>query len=217
MNKQEPEPQAEPPYYSLDTSLFTGTFRYFDRGKSPVLVRGKIHQSDERYSLSKTERDIEPVSIPKGTRTYLQMKPYVLVPDIRLTVGLYPQPKHYADQPEAIGEVLVAHEEPKKKEIEIGQAQAWYYREDKTLTIWECFLESFVRDEDTPLSADENMRGLWTGFEHFLTRHFPQMQRIITPFDEPLFEREEYQQFLRSKGYQPVAKAAYGKEITRTS
>lgn len=216
MNKQEPEPQAEPPHYTLDTSLFEGTFRYFDRGESPVLVRGKIHQGEERYSLTRTELDIEPISIPRGTRTYLHMKPCVFVPDIRLTIGLCPKSKHYADQIDARGEVRGVHEQPQMKEVERGRAQAWYYHQDKTLTLWECFLASFVRDTTlAELAEDQNMHGLWTGFEHVLAGHFPQAQRILTPFDDPLFDRAEYQPFLASLGYQPRAKAAFWKPIHR--
>jgi hypothetical protein len=196
----------EQPYYTLDIGLFEGIFRYF--GSEPVQVRGKIHEETERYSSDKTELDIEPVSIRAGMRTYLHLKPYVLIPDIRLTVGLYSQPRPTG----AIGEVIASREQPRMKEIEIGQVQAWSYP-DGTVTIWECFLEQFVRDRT--LGEDENMRCLWTGCESFLREHFPSVQRIVTPFDEPLFEREEYQQFLRTLGYRPVAKAAFGKEIAR--
>ncbi len=204
----------EPPYYTLDTSLFQGIFRYFSRGREQVMVRGKIHESSEQYSLSKTEREIEPVSIAAGTRTYMHLKPYVQVPDIRLEVGLYPYPKQFKDHLPAIGEVTEAREQESMKEIGIGQAQAWSYP-DGTLVIWECFLEGHFRD--MPLLYDQNMKGLWTGFESFLTTHFPQATRLVTPFNDPLFELEEYQQFLRILGYEPVAKAAYGKAITQTT
>jgi hypothetical protein len=213
-NRPEDQPYTEDPYYTLDTSLFSGTFRYFSRGRESVLVRGKVHRSEERYSLSKIELDIEPIATPRGTRTYLHMKPYVQVPNFTVTVDLHAQPKEYADQPPAIGTVRASHYQPKPREIEIGRAQAWYYPQARTLTIWECFIESSFRGK--PLLEDENMKHLWNSFENFLKTQFPDLHRIVTPFDEPLFQREEYQQFLASLGYEPVAKAAYGKDINRT-
>jgi hypothetical protein len=56
------------PYWTLDTSLFEGTFRYF--GPELVLVRGKAHTEQERYRKSD-----------------VNLKPFVLVPDIVLTTG----------------------------------------------------------------------------------------------------------------------------------
>jgi len=55
------------------------------------------------------------------------------------------------------------------------------------------------------------MKQLWTGTEQFLTAQFPDAKQIVTPFHDPLYEREEYQTFLRTYGFEPVAKAAYGK------
>jgi hypothetical protein len=31
--------------------------------------------------------------------------------------------------------------------VEIGQAQAWYYPQDSTIVLWECFLHEFVRKQ----------------------------------------------------------------------
>jgi hypothetical protein len=191
-------------YYTLDTSLFDGQFRHF--GSESVQVRGKVHQSEERYSLQKAETDIEPITTLRGTRTYIHMKPFVLVPDIRLTVGLYPTPTAEG----AIGEVLEAHER-KHREVEIGQAQAWYYPTDKTIVLWECFLHEFVRDK--PLLEDPNMTALWENVARFMQERFQEATRITTPFHDPLFETEEYHQFLSALSCQPVAKAAWGKPI----
>ena len=59
-------------------------------------------------------------------------------PDIVLTVGLYKEPKKYADKQEAIGETIASRSEG-LKEIQIGNAQAWYYPDDKMIVIWECY------------------------------------------------------------------------------
>jgi len=194
------------PYYTLDTSLFDGQFRYF--GDELVLVRGKVHIEQERYRLREADRDIEPITMLKGTRQYIHLKPFVLVPNITLTIGLYQQPTTEG----AIGEVLEAGEQ-KHREVEIGQAQAWYYPADTTIVLWECFLHEFVRDG--PLLEDSNTWDLWEHVARFLQEQFPEASRITTPFHDPIFETEEYHEFLRSLGNGPVAKAAWGKSINR--
>jgi hypothetical protein len=149
---------------------------------------------------------IEPIKTLRGTRTYIHMKPFVLVPDISLTVGLYPT----STERGAIGEVLEAHER-KHREVEIEQAQAWYYPQDRLIMLWECFLNNFVREK--PLLEDPNMRYLWEHVARSLQERFPEATRITTPFHDPLFDNEEYHQFLSALGYEPVAKAAWGKSI----
>ena len=115
-------------YWTLDTSLFNGQFRYF--GKELVQVRGKVHTEQERYRKSDINQEITPIAIPQGERTYLHMKPFVLIPDVILTVGLYPAPRSGGE----IGEVVGAQER-KMKEVEIGNMQAWAYP-DNTLVLW---------------------------------------------------------------------------------
>ena len=137
-------------YYTIDTALFTGQFRYF--GAEPVLVRGKAHTEQEHYRKSDVNLEITPISITQGERTYLHLKPFVLIPDIVLTIGLYPQ----AAPSGAIGEVVGAQER-KMKEVEMGSAQAWYYP-DGTLVLWECFLHSFAQDH--AIHKDPNMKAL---------------------------------------------------------
>ncbi len=193
------------PYWTLDTSLFEGTFRYF--GKEPMQVRGKVHTEQERYRKSDINREITPIAIKEGERTYLHMKPFVLIPDVILTVGLYPTPRPGGE----IGEVVSAQER-KQKEVEIGNTQAWSYP-DGTLVLWECFLHDFVRY--LPLPADPNMMALWQSVETFLASQFPQDERIVTTAFDPIFDRDEYQAFLTSLGYKQVAKAAWGKAIEK--
>ncbi len=210
--RKDDQPPAEQPYYSLDTSLFAGSFRYFSRSNEPVPVRGKVHTSEEQYSLRQAETEIVPIKTLKGQRSYFHLKPYVFVPDIRLTIGLYKKPKQYADQEPAIGEVIDSYEKPHMREQEIGQAQAWYYPMDKTIVLWECYLYEFVRE--TSLLEDPNMRDLWQGFERFLRTQCVGAERITTPSNDPIAEtREEYQQFLGALGFQPVAKSAWGKPL----
>ena len=198
-------------YWTLDTSLFEGTFRYF--GREPVQVGGKIHTQQERFYQRDINQEITPINISvepgtKAYRTYLHMKPFVLIPDIILTVGLYRDPRPDG----AIGEVIGAQER-KMKEVEIGNAQAWSYP-DGTLVLWECFLHDFVRIHALP--DDPNMAALWRSVEAFLLGQFSRAEQIVTTAFDPMFDRDEYQAFLTFLGYKQVAKAAWGKAIERT-
>jgi hypothetical protein len=214
MNKKKPEPAQEPPYYTLDTSLFRGRFKYFSGDSTePVLVRAKVHIAVEQYTLNRREQDIESVTTRRGTREYFHAKPYLLIPDITLTIDLYPQAKHFADQDPAIGQVTGSYEKHRMKEVEIGQMQAWYYKSDKTIVLWECLLHPNVLDK--PLRVDPNMKDLWGSFERFLSRECQGVEQITTHFHNPEYEIEEYQEFLATLGYRPVAKAAWAKAIEK--
>lgn len=203
----------EQPYWTHDTSLFSGTFAYFHN--EPVLVRGKLHLAEEAYSKSDIDLEIVPLVQKKGRCTYVQMNAYVLVPDITVTIGLYKQPKHYADQESAIGEVMGSQENPKMKEQEIGDGQAWYYPSDKTIVLWECGLYRYF--QQAPIQQDPNMSGLWTGFETFLKAQFTEADQIATTYADPDYNTDQYQQFLTTLDYRPHpgVKAAWSKKITK--
>jgi hypothetical protein len=139
------------------------------------------------------------------------MHPYVLDPKLTFTVGLYTKPKKFADQESPIGEVIGSNNEG-YREIQVGNAQAWYYHADKTIVLWECFFDHRFRKQ--PLPEDANMQKLWQSFEHWLIKQFPQSSTLATPFNDPIAESaEEYQAFLKTLGYSPLAKAAYGKKV----
>jgi len=191
-------------YYTLDTSLFDGTFRYF--GSDPVQVRGKVYQSEEKYRLQKAERAREPVHTLRGTRQHIDMRPFVSVRNVTLTIDLFGWPPTEG----ALGKVLNIIER-KPRWVEIGQVQAWYYPQDHLIVLWECFLHEFVREK--PLLEDSNMRALWESVARFLHERFPEAARITTPSHDPLFEMKKYHKFLSALGYQQVAKAAWGKSI----
>lgn len=191
------------PYWMEDIGLFEGTFRYTH--DEPRIVRARVYLSEEMYHLDALDQEIVPVALSTGTRTYLHLQPYLVVPDIRLTAALSPNP-----QPGGAIGAVVAAEERGGRQQPIGKAQAWCYPVDGTLVIWEAFLESFARD--APLGSDANMRLLWLGVEDYLATRFPATARIITPFDGPLFETAAYRTFLAALGYAPiVGAAAYGK------
>jgi hypothetical protein len=143
------------------------------------------------------------------------MQPYVLEPILTLTVGLYVKPKKYHDQDSPIGEVNGSNHEG-FREIQVGDAQAWYYHDAKTIVLWECFFFDTFRRR--PLADDTNMQNLWRGFERWLIQQFPNAKTLATPFNDPIAHAiEEYQTFLKSLGYSPLAEAAFGKNLKRLS
>ena len=195
---------TDTPYWTLDTSLFEGQFTYF--GNSPVYVRGKVYQSEEKYRLQKAEQDREPVHTLRGTRQHIDMRPFVSVRNVTLAIDLCGWPISEG----ALGKTLY-YIERKPRWVEIGQVQAWYYPQDHHIVLWECFLHEFVREK--PLLEDSNMRALWESVARFLHERFPEAARITTPSHDPLFEMKKYHTFLSALGYQQVAKAAWGKSI----
>jgi hypothetical protein len=59
-----------------------------------------------------------------------------------------------------------------------------------------------------------NMQQLWKSFEHWLIQQFPQASTLATPFNDPIAESiDEYQAFLKTLGYSPIAQAAFGKNL----
>jgi hypothetical protein len=51
-------------------------------------------------------------------------------------------------------------------------------------------------------------------FEHYLLKQFPQASTLAIPFHDPIAESiGEYQAFLKSLGYSPFTKAAFGKKV----
>jgi hypothetical protein len=59
-----------------------------------------------------------------------------------------------------------------------------------------------------------NMQKLWQAFERYLVQKFPQASTLATPFNDPIAHTiEEYQAFLKTLGYSPLAEAAYGKKV----
>jgi hypothetical protein len=195
-------------FWTEHSRLFDGTFRYFDRSlQQKIPVWGKLHVSEERYDAT---HELVQLSVPGGTRVYVMLHPYVLQPKLIMTVGLYKKPKQLADTDPVIGKTLGTRQEG-LQEIEIGSGQAWYYPEDRTLVLWECFLNSFVRD--SALLQDTNMTALWYSFEAWLRQRFPDTRTIATPFSDPLFQTQEYQAFLRTLGFSPIEKAVFGKAL----
>jgi len=198
---------VEDDFWTERLPFFTAQFPTYYR--KPQQVHGRFHTNDERYFDG--SREIIPLTERRGQRTYVMMHPYVLEPKLTFTVGLYTKPKQYADQESPIGEVISSNNEG-LREVQVGNAQAWYYHEDKTIVLWECFFDS--RFHKHPFPTDTNMPNLWQSFEHWLIKKFPKATTLATPFNDPIAESiDEYQAFLKTLGYSPLAKAAYGKKV----
>jgi hypothetical protein len=198
------------PFWTHDTVLFDGTFRYY-RNK-PQEVRGKLHESEERYDFAAFGHSLEKdcLKSTKGTRSYVMLHPYIKEPNLIMSVALYPKPKHYADAPAAIGETTGTRVEG-FRDVQLGNAQAWYYPADRVLVLWECYLFDFVRD--LPLLKDTNMALLWTGFEKWLITRYKEAEKILTPWADPLWEEKAYHSFLRKQGYNQENPGLFAKQL----
>ncbi len=198
----------EDDFWAARLPFFTAQFpTYYTK---PQKVWGRFHKSEERYFGTASE--IIPLKQKKGKSTYIMMQPYVLEPRLTLTVGICNKQKHHADQDSAIGKTIGTPKQQGFREVQVGNAQAWYYHEDKTIVLWECFFDSRFRKH--PLPEDKNMQNLWRSFEHSLLKQFPKATTLATPFNDPITESiEEYQSFLKTLGYSPIAKAAFGKSV----
>jgi hypothetical protein len=204
---KEHEQEGRDDFWTERIALLTAQFpTYYTQ---PQKVWGRFHTSEEQYTDSREE--VIPIKEKKGKRTYIMMQPYVREPNLTLTIGLYDKPKQYADQESPIGEVIGSRHEG-FREAQVGNAQAWYYHTDKTIVLWECFFnERFMKH---PLPTDVNMQHLWKRFELWLVKKFPKAQTLATPFNDPIAESiEEYQLFLKSLGYSPLAQGAFGKKL----
>ncbi len=167
------------------------------------LVRLRLHHSEEPYDR-RNVAELAPLTHPVGTRGYVHAQPYVLEPEITLTIGLFPAPRDAS----VIGEVVDSSWEG-MRHVEIGRAQAWHYPADRLLVLWECYLFDRWRLADPVQNPALN--ALWQGFECELLVHFPTAERLATPSWEDIYERPAWQTFLRQQGNAPATPGAFVK------
>jgi len=185
----------EDPYFQHDELIGDVMLR-----GEPYSLRLKLHEAEERI---RDHEELFPVTQRTGTRRYFHAKPYVLEPEITLTVGLSPTVRPDG----AIGEVTDA-EWRGMRHREVGQAQAWYYPADRVLVIWECFLlDQYMVPEP---SRDMTLGTLWSGFEWTLLARLPRPERIVTTWED-IYPRERWADFLLTQGYTPDAPATFTK------
>jgi hypothetical protein len=200
MNRLERQPT---PYWQEDVAIGDG--RFF-RGED-FNIRMRLHTATERTSR---RHEIVPLSDAVRERVAVHAKPYILVHDVTVTVGLYQQP----DQRGAIGAVAGSEWMGMRHE-DIGQAQAWYYPSDQLLVLWECFPEPHYRTSDDS-RQDTTLRTLWSGFETWLSGRFSEAHQIVTTWED-LYDRSQWQQFLAEYGYDQIAPAAFAKDLPSPS
>lgn len=197
-------PEQEPaPYWQEDVAIGEGRF-FRDE---PFTIRMRLHTATERVT---TRQELVPLSAAVQERTYVHSKPYVLVPDVTLTVALPPESAPIG----AIGSVTESAWIGMRHE-DIGQAQAWYYPTDQLLVLWECYPEQRYRTHGDP-REDTTLAVLWTGFETWLTGRFPEARQLVTTWED-LYDRSQWQPFLATRGYDRIAPAAFGKDLTPPS
>src|SRR3989442_15725713 len=107
-------------FWTHDIPLFVGTFPYYRN--DPRMVQARLHVSEEHVYNSLVS-EVIPLSSKTGKRQYILMQPYVLEPQVFMTIGMYPKPKQYADQDEAIGEML-STQVKSMRQHQIGNGQA---------------------------------------------------------------------------------------------
>jgi hypothetical protein len=78
--------------------------------------------------------------------------------------------------------------------------------------LWECFL--FERHIQADPTADPTLLALWSGFEGLLGDYFPHARRIITPSWENIYDREQWQEFLRLRGYRATKQRVFSKALS---
>lgn len=188
------------PYWQTDLAIGEGHFY-----RDTYTLRLKLHQSSERISWREELFPLSAAQKRDRRRSYFHGKPYILLPDYTVTVATYPEPRPSG----AIGEVVGSDWEGMQHE-DVGNAQAWYYPIDRTLILWECFLEERFRQADP--REDGTLKGVWTGFERTTLERCRGAQRIYTTWED-IYARDAWAQFLEQQGYRPVAPAAFIKEV----
>jgi hypothetical protein len=201
MTERERGRHREPDPYWTDDALL-GEVPLPD---GPALVRLRAHHAVEPYH-GRNVAELVPLAHPVGERGYVHARPYVLEPEITLTVGLFPAPRGSG----AVGEVVDAAWEG-MRHVEIGQAQGWHYPADRVLVLWECYLFDRWRSAD-PLH-DPALAAVWRGFEDHLLDRFPGAARIATPSWEDIYERPAWQAFLSQHDYAPATPGAFVKHL----
>ena len=191
---------SEHDFWTADLPLAEGRFH-----QEQTAIRVKLHESWEPYSRT-AGPEIIPIHRPRGQRLYILARPYVLEPDARLAVQLYPYPT--PGDRGAVGEVVQAAWHGLRQR-DVGSAQAWYYPDEAILVLWEVLLAH--RDRPPVPEHDTNLCALRDGFERVLRARLPAVAAIATPADEPEYEPEQWQAFLRARGYEPLTHGAWSK------
>ena len=144
MSHQEREPGEQASVQQFDEMLCEG--RFFDE-QFTIRMRGSLKREEgvrERREIVKLRSAAQP-------RDYVFIEPYILMPDIQVGIDLYPIPTSTG----AIGQVASVDWTGMKQE-RIGDGQAWYYRQDRTLILWKLTVFHHY-EQERPLVPDGNV------------------------------------------------------------
>jgi hypothetical protein len=185
--RPEEESRIEAPFWHLDEELGELELRERPSGPDIYTVRLKAHTATGPYlanqQLYRLQHD--------GTQHELSGKAYILVPDVTLTVGLFPSPQSSG----AIGTVTESAWQGMRHH-DIANLRGLYYAEDHAIGIWE--VDAWGR-------LDEFTHGrLWQLFEAFLLHRFPQAQRMYSDDAGPGESTKRNRTFLATLGYSHV-------------
>lgn len=187
------------PYWQHDVAIETPPSYDLTAGFG---FRFKVHEGTEQYGRS--HEDLVRLTGP-GTRLYFHGKPYQLLADHHLTVGLFSVPPPSGE----IGLVEDVRWEGFKHQ-ELGNAQGWYYPENRTLVLWECFLEERYRG-GSPWDDTLNLI-VWQAWEQFLIQHSSGADTLVTTWEDS-YDREIWQVFLEGQGYRRTSPASFAKKV----
>ncbi len=187
MSRGEMEP-VEKPFWHLDEEL--GEIELQEHPSGPDLYTARLKARTMSFPYH-AKRELYPLR-HDGTEHEVAGKAYILLPDITLTVGLFPTPPPSG----AIGTVTDSAWQGMRHH-DIASVRGLYYEEDRSLAIWEV---------DTWGRLDEfGQATLWQGFERWLSSRFPAATRIFTDDAEPGEDTAGNRDFLRGLGYEHVA------------
>lgn len=180
--KEHPSNHEQDSYWTHDQQI--GEVRLWDRDWS---LRLQAHISDEPYARAHDEEIIE-LTQRRGVRSYVFGQAYLLQPDERVTVQLNREP----DPSGHIGKVTDSDWVGMRR-LPVGKAQGWYYPFERTIVLWECFLERHYAKQQP--QEDVNQQTFWKGCEGFLVEQFPDAMQIVTTHADPMYPTEDYQAF----------------------
>jgi len=118
-------------------------------------------------------REFVPLTVDQGERTKIKLTFHSLDPELPRLKG--------------------------KRTNRVGDAQAWFYHEDRILLFWRAALSEGY-EVANPLD-DQNLWALWHEGEQFLRNHFPGITLLITPAWNNQYDLKQWRTFLNRLGY----------------
>jgi hypothetical protein len=173
----------------------------------PVGLHLRLHVAEEAY---RGRRELVPLRHAAGTRVYVHAKPYVLVPDYRLTVALTASRLAPGEPAGCVTDV--AHRGWRR--LDVGHGQAWPCPAEGPLIVWEAYLHDGHRADPVP-ARDPALALLWDGFEGALLEHLAPWgpaRRLVTTWED-VYPRWAWAAFLEERGDLARPPAAFAKRL----